>query len=111
MQAERLRIFRLVPDAPADDPGWDIAPPVGEVIVRAHSPADARIVAAGAEVDYPDLQALPGDGVETAFASALRDDKLYRVEEDGSGRFPAEGERQVLEAPAASTPVIKPEEE
>jgi len=99
-----------MPDAPPSDPGWDIAPSLGEITVRAESPADARIVAAEAEVDFPDVDALPGDGVTTSFASAVRDEKLYRVEEDTSGRFPAEGKRAVLEGLTEPQEIIKPQE-
>jgi hypothetical protein len=91
-----LRIFRLVPVADRRDPRWDLAPYQGEVIVRARSPADARLVAAGAEIDFPDVGAKPGDGVKTDFASAFRDDKLYHVVADRSGDFRHEGERGVV---------------
>ncbi|KJS17661.1 MAG: hypothetical protein VR78_05825 [Hoeflea sp. BRH_c9] len=77
-----------MPSARPDDPRWDNAPNHGEIRVRALSPADARIVAADAEVDFLDIDAKPGDGTTTDFASAFRDDKLYHVvldAEDGSG--------------------------
>lgn len=106
-----MKIYRLVPDAPATDPGWDNAPSLGEITVRAESPADARIVAAAAEIDFPDVDALPGDGVTTSFASAVRDEKLYRVEEDTSGRFPAEGARAVLDGLMGPQEIIKPLED
>ncbi|TCM58513.1 hypothetical protein C8J36_101416 [Rhizobium sp. PP-F2F-G48] len=41
-----LRLYRLVPSAGPGDPGWGNAPSQGEIVVRAESPADARIVAA-----------------------------------------------------------------
>ncbi|WP_274424244.1 hypothetical protein [Chelativorans sp. YIM 93263] len=91
-----MRIYRLIPDAAETDPNWDLASPAGEVVVRARSVADARIVAAEAEIDFLDIPAKPGDGVSTSFASAFRDDKLYRVVEDNSGDFPQEGPRSVL---------------
>ena len=81
-----LKIFRLEPNTRPDDPRWDNAPNHGTVRVRALSPADARIVAAEAEVDFLDTNAKPGDGTTTDFASAFRDDKLYHVtleNEDG----------------------------
>lgn len=96
MFEEALRVYRLIPDAAETDPNWDLAEPAGEVIVRARSPADARILAAEAEVDFLDTPAKPGDGVSTAFASAYRDDKLYRVVEDDSSAFPRRGPRMVL---------------
>jgi hypothetical protein len=91
-----FRIYRLVPAADRGDPRWDIAPHQGEVTVRARSPADARLVAAEAEIDFPEVGAMPGDGVKADFASAFRDDKLYRVVEDRSGTFPDEGGRGVV---------------
>ncbi len=89
-------IYRLEPIAEANDLNWDRAPSHGIVVVRADSPADARIIASQAEGDYLGTDAKPGDGVSTAFASAFRDDKLYTVIEDVSGYHPADGEREVL---------------
>ncbi|MDF1779564.1 MAG: hypothetical protein P1V13_26425 [Rhizobiaceae bacterium] len=74
-----LQVYRLVPSAAADDPRWDNAPNHGEVTVRARSLADARVAAAEAEVDFLDIDAKPGDGTSTDFASAFRDDKLYHA--------------------------------
>ena len=91
-----LRIYRLVPAADRSDPRWDLAPWQGEVTVRARSAADARLVAAQAEIDFPETGAKPGDGVKTDFASAFRDEKLYRVVEDGDGEFPEQGERGIV---------------
>jgi len=91
-----LKLFRLVPVAAKDDPEWSRATYHGEVVVRARSPADARIVAAAAKTDFLDIDAKPSHGVSTEFASAFRDDKLYTVIEDTSGRFPVEGERDVV---------------
>lgn len=111
MSSKNFRVFRLVPDAPADDPRWDLAEPVGEVIVRAASPADARIVASHAEADFPDVGAMPGDGVKTDFASAVRDTRLYRVLEDTSGRYANDGERAVLKREPARKAPIRPLQE
>ncbi len=83
-----LKIYRLEPSTRPDDPRWDNAPNHGVIFVRALSPADARVVAADAEVDFLDIDAKPGDGTTTDSASAFRDDKLYHVtleNEDGSG--------------------------
>lgn len=74
-----LKIYRLEPSTRPDDPRWDNASNHGVVRVRAYSPADARLVAAEAEVDFLDIDAKPGDGTTTDFASAFRDDKLYHV--------------------------------
>ena len=87
--ASDLHIYRLEPSASPDDPRWENAPYHGVVRVRALSPADARIAAAEAEIDFLDIEAKPGDGTTTDFASAFRADKLYRVvleDDDGSTR-------------------------
>ncbi|KFB09754.1 hypothetical protein [Nitratireductor basaltis] len=89
-----LSLYRLIPDAPATDPNWDLAPSQGIVTVCAYSPADARIVAAEAELDFLDIAAKPGDGTSTKMASAFRDEKLYRVEEIEQG---TSGERGVVQ--------------
>ena len=105
MAPATLKIYRLVPDAAEDDPNWDLAKPAGEVVVRARTPADARILAADAETDFLDTPTKPGDGVSTSFASAFRDEKLYRVVEDNSGMYPNEGPRAVLSGPARPDPL------
>ncbi|OCW59671.1 hypothetical protein AWJ14_10875 [Hoeflea olei] len=74
-----MKLYRLVPSAAPHDPRWDNAPRHGVVQVRAFSPADARVVAAQAEIDFLDIPAKPGDGTTTESASAFRDDKLYHV--------------------------------
>lgn len=101
------RIYRLVPNAEPDDPNWDRAPSQGVVVVRAESAADARIVASQAETDFLDVSAKPQHGVTTDFASAFRDDKLYSVFEDDSGRYLDDGDRCVLEG-KISPDIIKP---
>ncbi|MCY0093772.1 hypothetical protein [Hoeflea ulvae] len=88
--AGKLQIYRLEPNTRPDDPRWDNAPNHGAVRVRAFSPADARIVAAEAEVDFLDIDAKPGDGTTTDFASAFRDDKLYHVTLEEEGDVPGE---------------------
>lgn len=92
-----MKIYRLEPVAPADDSNWDRANNFGLVFVRAQSPADARIVASEAE----GMAIAVETGMERAalnmFPSAFCDEKLYRVDEDGSDRFPTEGPREVLE--------------
>ena len=86
-----LSLYRLVPIAAANDPRWDMATYQGEVVVRAYSAADARIVAADAEIDYRDVPAAPGDGNTTDMASAFRDDKLYTVVDEPPGEHPPRG--------------------
>ncbi|KGF70061.1 hypothetical protein LL06_07520 [Hoeflea sp. BAL378] len=89
-----LKLYRLTPSAEPNDPRWDNAPGHGEILVRALSPADARIVAAQAEIDFLDIGAKPGDGTTTDFASAFRDDKLYHVVLESDD--PGEGPRGVI---------------
>ncbi|MEX0955938.1 MAG: hypothetical protein WDZ83_12085 [Rhizobiaceae bacterium] len=92
-----MKIFRLEPAAAPGDPNWDIAPSQGTVIVRAASPADARLVASEAEADFLNSGSLPADDKSTRFASAFRNDKLYSVTEIADSKYPADGERAVLE--------------
>ncbi len=76
---EVLNIYRLVPVARQDDPRRDKSPDWQEITVAARTTGDARIVAAGAEVDFTDVDALPAEDVSTTFASAFRDEKAYTV--------------------------------
>jgi hypothetical protein len=92
-----LKIYRLVPTAPADDPQWMDRPPQGEVVVRALTTGDARLVASEAELDFTDTDAKPAEGNSTEMASAFRSEKLYTVIEDDSGRYVADGPRGVVD--------------
>lgn len=76
---EVLHLYRLVPTASSDDPRWDNSPYQGEVLVAARTTGDARIVAAGRELDFMEIDSAPADDVTTINASAFRDDKLYTV--------------------------------
>ena len=82
---ESLNIYRLEPVAAPDDPRWQNAPAHGTVVVAARTAGDARVVAAGAELDFLEVDALPAEGVSTLNASAFRDEKLYTVIEVGRG--------------------------
>jgi hypothetical protein len=93
---EQLKVYRLVPVAAATDPNWDLAPNQGEVIVRARSSGDARVVAAEAELDYLEIDALPGDGNSTTSSSAFRSEKLYTVIDETDPAYPMEGPREVV---------------
>lgn len=112
-----LRLYRLMPNAPAKDPNWQNSLPQGEVVVRALSPADARLVAAEAEGDFPELGAKPAEGVSTTQASAFLNEKLYTVvlkedETDGQAgpRGVVEGVVDTLAAhrPFAPEPITDP---
>lgn len=91
-----LKIFRLLPVVDETDPRWNNAENQGEVVVRAHSAADARIVAAAAEGDFLDIKAAPADGNSTRTFSAFRDDKLYTVVEDTKATYRSDGDRAVF---------------
>lgn len=93
---ERLKLFRLVPVAAATDTNWDIAPNQGEVVVRARSSGDARVVAAEAELDYTEIDALPGDGNSTTSSSAFRNEKLYTVVDETDPAYAVDGPRGVV---------------
>ena len=105
---ERLKLYRLVPVARAGDPNWDSADNQGEIIVRALSPADARMTAAEAELHFTEIDASPAEGNSTRDASAFRNERLYAVVEmlDQNG-VAASGPRGVVEG-IVSVGTIKP---
>ncbi|NML75863.1 hypothetical protein HHL25_17155 [Rhizobium sp. S-51] len=96
IEKEELQIYRLLPSAPLTDPNWQNVSLQGEVVVRARSTGDARLVASEAETDFRDIGAKPAEDVSTSFASAFRNEKLYTVVLDTSGRYPADGERGIV---------------
>lgn len=93
---EQLKLYRLVPIASPTDTNWHLAPNQGEVVVRARSSGDARVVAADAELDYLEIDALPGDGNSTTSSSAFRNEKLYTVVDEIDPAYPVEGPRGVV---------------
>lgn len=103
-----LRLYRLVPDAPPDDPNWQNSLRQGEVVVRAVSPGDARLVAAEAEGDFPELAAKPAEGVSTTQASAFLNEKLFTVvlEPEDPGAPP--GPRGLVEGAVETLPAHRP---
>jgi hypothetical protein len=76
---EELNVYRLVPIAPPNDARWQQTPHAGEVVVAARTAGDARIVAAGAELDFMEVEAVPAEDVTTRNASIFRDEKAYTV--------------------------------
>ena len=101
---ETLNVYRLVV-APPGDFRWGKADFQGEIVVAARTAGDARIVAAGAELDFLDTDALPGEDVTTRHASAFRDEKAYSVVEIERGRTDL---RRGVIAGYVSTDTIKP---
>ncbi|WP_312406551.1 hypothetical protein [Rhizobium sp.] len=102
---EMLNIYRLEAIAAPDDFRWNNAPSHGTVVVAARTAGDARIVAAGAELDFQEIDALPAEDVSTRHASAFRDEKLYTVIEIDHGR--SDLERGIVEGDV-SVDTIKP---
>jgi hypothetical protein len=93
---DQLKLYRLVPIASATDTNWDLAPNQGEVVVRARSSGDARVVAAEAELDYLEIDALPADGNSTTSSSAFRNEKLYTVIDEPDPSYSLDGPREVV---------------
>ncbi|WP_439616204.1 hypothetical protein [Shinella sp.] len=91
-----MKLYRLVPIASATDTNWDLAPNQGEVVVRARSSGDARVVAAEAELDFLEIDALPADGNSTTSSSAFRNEKLYTVVDETNPAYPLDGPREVV---------------
>ena len=89
-----MTIYRLVPSAPVDDPNWGRALNHGEVVVLAHSTGMARAIAALEEASVR-YSGVPPTTTQVV-ASAFRDEKLYTVKEDSSGRFLDRGPVRVL---------------
>ena len=83
---EPLNVYRLIPVAAPGDPRWKNAYWQGEVVVAARTPGDARVVAAGRELDFMEIDAAPAEDVTTSSASAFRSEKLYTVIEIERGR-------------------------
>lgn len=105
---DRLKLYRLVPVAAVNDPNWENADYQGEVVVRAFSAADARVVAAQAELDFTEIDALPAEGNSTRNASAFRNERLYTVVEMSERQgLAADGPRGVVEG-VVSVGTIKP---
>lgn len=94
---EQLKLYRLVPIAAPSDPNWDNAQSQGEVVVRARSSGDARVVAAEAELDFTEIDALPGDGNSTTSSSAFRNEKLYTVVDETNSAYSIDGPRGVVD--------------
>jgi hypothetical protein len=105
---EELNIYRLVPIAPANDARWHGQPPMAEVVVAARTPGDARIVAAGAELDFMEVDAVPAEDVTTRNGSLFRDEKAFTVIAVEFGR--RDLQRGVLEG-QVNIATIKPVQE
>lgn len=92
-----MPIYRLSPAAAPDDPRWVLGHNHGDVLVRADSPAQARLVAAGAEDDLYAPVRFAEDGVTNAYHSPFRLEELYVVREENGSAHPDRGAPAVLE--------------
>ncbi|GLQ55511.1 hypothetical protein [Devosia nitrariae] len=89
-------IYRLTPIAQPDDTNWDRTVNRGDVIVRARSSGDARVVASEGEAEA--MGKNPTLATTQLLASAFRDSHLYAVRRVSDSQHPALGPREVLEA-------------
>ena len=90
-----MPLYRLVPIAAPDDTNWDRALNQGEVVVRARSSGEARAIAALEEAEAAAGE--PALATTQVRASAFMDDKLYGVEDETGGAWPADGEPGVVD--------------
>lgn len=89
-------IYRLTPIARPEDLNWDRAANHGDVVVRARSSGDARVVASEGEARAMGKD--PTLATTQLLASAFRDSHLYAVLRVSDSEHPALGPREVLEA-------------
>lgn len=99
-----MPLWKLVPVVPTDDDRWLDYTPWREVLVRAPSPAMARVVASRSLQRSPDLAGNESPSARTG----LEDEKLYHVlparPEDARGAD-SEGPEEVIAAdPAEDEP-------
>lgn len=97
-----MAIFRLYPLAEPGASNWDIAQNQGEVLVRARTSGDARLVAAEAEAALARRHD-ENDDIYSIRSSAFTDEKLYGVQQISDSGLDPEGERGLL-AGAISLP-------
>lgn len=103
-----MRLWRIVPAVPPEDPRWLGGPIWREMIVRAESAAEARVIASRKDADVfdyrPDRNSAGAQAMD--MPSALYDETLYEVLElpaGATGQFSPEGPREVLLAHRAGT--------
>ncbi|WMT86369.1 hypothetical protein NO932_15830 [Pelagibacterium sp. 26DY04] len=90
-----MAVFRLYPLAEPGSSNWDIAQNHGEVLVRAKTSGDARLVAAEAEAQLARRHD-ENDDVYSIRASAFTDEKLYGVQKITDSGIDPEGERGLI---------------
>ena len=104
-----MRLWRITPSAPPNDLRWLGGPVWREIVVRAGTAAEARVVAARMEADQQGFR--PGENTAGAAAmgyqSALYDEALYHVAElpeGGSGPLPGRDQPEIVSAQRLGTP-------
>ncbi len=90
-----MPLYRLRPTARPGDTNWDRAINQGEIVVRARSSGEARALAALEEAEA--AAGAPAAATTQVRASAFMDEKLYTVEDEPAGRWPAEGPAGVVD--------------
>lgn len=96
-----MGLWVLEPVANSDDPRWQDRLQFRRVVVRAATPAFARLLAAPLDTPERPLQF----GQQNAqLGSGFKDEKLYRVVPYRGDAYPVEGPNAVLEAVPAATP-------
>ncbi len=96
-----MGLWVLEPVADPDDPRWQGRTQFRRVVVRAATPAFARLVAKN--LDTPDRPLQFGQQ-DAHLGSGFKDEKLYRVVPYRGDAYPAEGNDAVLEATSAELP-------
>lgn len=91
-----MAVWEMTPVARPDDPSWQGRRQFARVLVRAASPAEARVVAS--RLDTPDEAHEFGDQ-HPRYRSGLMDAALYVAHAaPGDAGFEADGPAEVLEA-------------
>jgi hypothetical protein len=96
-----MGLWVIEPMARSDDPRWQDRRQFRRVVVRAATPAFARILAG--PLDTPD-RALQFGQQDPHLGSGFKDEKLYRVVPYHGDAYAVEGPDTVLEAVPAALP-------
>jgi hypothetical protein len=102
-----MTIWRITPAARFGDSRWEDHPMFAEVIVRAPTAAQARLIA-GTALSRAHSQTQFGGERDTIFISAFRDASLYRVVEltEANG-YPAGETDEVISATETPAPAVQ----
>ena len=102
-----MRLWRITPSAAPDDTRWHNSQMWREVVVRAETATEARVIASRMESDEMELSPRFSSGTQAKdYPSAFYDESLYSVTEipaGASGQFSADGPREILLAHRTGT--------